>query len=92
MIIIIMKIIYNFHPFENCACIILTAATRVNLPFCQKSMTVVWEVGLQRCVMCMKNKNDKFDYIVYEYMYQNIFCIYKILRLCDDDKRPYICT
>ena len=63
-----LKIIYNFHPFENCACIILNAATTVNLPFSHKSMTVVCEVGPQRCVICLQNKNDNFDYIVYEYM------------------------
>ena len=66
MIIIIIKIIYNFHPFENCACIILTAVTRVNLPFCHKSMTVVCEVGPQRCVMGIKNKNEKHTFL---YMY-----------------------
>ena len=80
-----LKIIYNFHAFENCACIIfmiLNAVTRVNLPFCHKSMTVICEVGPQRFVMCIKNKNDKLDYIVHRYMYQNLFCIYKMIRLC----------
>ena len=90
MILIMIKIIYNFHPFENCTCIILTAVTIVNLPFCHKSITVVCEVGPQRCVMCIKNKKN--DYIVYKYMYQNIFCIYEMICLSDDDKRSYICT
>ena len=61
---------------------------RVNLPFCHKNMTVICEVGPERCVMCIKN--DELDYIVYKYMYQNIFCISKIRRLCDDDQRSNI--
>ena len=88
----ILKIIYNSHSFENCACIIFHAMTRVSLPFCHKSMIVICEVEPQRCVMCITNKKDKLDYIVYRYMYQNIFCIYKMIRLWDDDKRSYICT
>ena len=90
MIKIIIKILHNSYSFENCACIILTAVSRVNLPFCHKSMTAVCEVEPQRRVMCIKNKNDKFDYIVYKYMYQKIFCIYKMICLCDDEKRSYI--
>ena len=89
MIIIIIKIIYNFHSFENCACIILNAVMRVNWPFCYKSMTVVCEMRPLKCVIRIKNKNGKFDYIVYKYMYQNIFRIHKMICLCDDDKRSY---
>ena len=39
-----------------------------------------------------KNRNDKFAYIVYKNMQQNKLCIYKIICLCDDDKRSHICT
>ena len=70
------KIIYNCHPFENCACII----SRVNLPFCHKSMTVICEVGPQRCVMCIKNKNDKLDYsatCTYRTLYKPESCLYR---------------
>ena len=70
-----LKNIYNFHPFENCACIILNAVTIVNLPLCHKSMTVVCEVRPQRCLMCIKNKNDKLD-ILYINICIKIYFVY----------------
>ena len=74
----ILKIIYNFNPFENCACIILNAVTRVNLPFCHNSMTVICEVGPQRCVMCIKNKKDILSIILYINICNKIYFVYKI--------------
>ena len=60
------------HPFENCTCIILTVVTRVNLPFCHKSMTVVCEVGRQRCVKCIK----KISIILYINICIKIYFVY----------------
>ena len=60
-----------------------------NLPFCHKSMTVVCEVGPQRCVMCIHFFLTNSTILYINICIKIYFVYIKMIRLCDDDKRSY---